>query len=149
MFLEHKLKITLCIIALAITPAVCVATELDESRGPSEYIHQMLHRSVEVYVVKYEKVVKSTWANGAADKIQVSAKIEKVIRGSKTQGESIKFERIMDGRYGDVSMFVGQSYVVFYEEHGGEAVINPQAPGAVMEHSNESVEYLLMHESET
>jgi len=137
------------ILLLVLLPGFSLANELDENNGPSEYAHQMLHRAVEVYVVRYDDVVKSTWANGAGDRIDVSATIVEGVKGSRANGDKIDFFRILDGRYRDTNKLIGQLFIIFYEKTENGITINPQDPSAVTRHSLEKLQYLQYHEKET
>lgn len=146
MFLRSRMNRAYLILAVVLWSSFPVAGELDENNGPNEYIHQVLHRAVEVYLVRYDAVVKSARAYGTGDdRIDVSATIIEGIKGKRSTGDRIEFFRVLDGRYKDTNKFVGQLYIVFYEETENGAVINPQDPSAVTMHSIEKLQYLQNH----
>jgi hypothetical protein len=149
MFLRIGMNRAFTLIFLVLLPLFSLASELNENNGPSEYIHQTLHRAVEVYVVRYDSVVKSTWADGAGDRIDVSATIIDGVKGSRATGDKINFFRILDGRYKDTNEFVGQLFIIFYEKTENGININPQDPSAVTAHCVEKLKYLQDHETET
>ena len=112
------------------------------------YIHQRLHYASEVYVVRYDNVIKDTWAHGAADRLNISTSITNVIKGNKKIGDSISFYRIFEGRIKDTSTMINRQYIVFIDKRGNDLVIDPQDPSAVIYANCERVKYLLKHESE-
>ncbi|WP_435274574.1 hypothetical protein ACMAZF_14970 [Psychrobium sp. nBUS_13] len=121
------------------------AEELDENRGPIEYVHSRMHNSVKVYVVTYQDVVKGTWAKGAGDKIDITAKIINVLKGDGAVGDYIHFNKYLDGRYGNTDRFIGKKYIVFYEKFG-DVIVGPSQAGSTFEYTEERYQYLLNHE---
>lgn len=142
-------------LAAAVALLVCsagLAGEIDNSdEKPNDmefyYLHQALHYSVEAYVVRYDNIVKSTWANGAGDKLEISATILEVIKGNKSRGATINFTRTLDGRYGDISGYFDQKYIVFYDEYKSGIRIDPQSPAAVAGYSDKRFAQLITHEA--
>jgi len=149
MFLGAAMNRVFTILLLVLLSGFSLASELNENNGPSEYIHQALHRAEEVYVVRYDNVTKSTWANGAGDRIDISSTVIEVIRGSRSNGDKIDFFRTLDGRYKDTSKFIGQLFIVFYEKTKDGITVNPQDPSAVTRYSVQKLQYLQNHEKET
>jgi hypothetical protein len=132
--------------------AICLSTvypllsagELrDEIDSDQEAFHHALHKAPEIYLVCYYHVEKKPWGK-EWERLEIKATIVEVIRGERKVGEQIEFERVLDGKYGDISKMAGSlNYVQYYriDQEGspefGKLNIDPQDPAALFRYSPE------------
>jgi hypothetical protein len=115
----------------------------DEIDSYEEAFHQALHTAPEIYLVCFYQVEKKPWAK-EWERLEIKATIVEVIRGERKVGERIEFERVLDGKYGDISKLIGSlKYVQYYrkDQEGspefGKLDIDPQDPAALFRYSPE------------
>ena len=125
--------------------AYACAGQTHEISERDSYALQMLHRSDEVYVVRYIDVVKSEYLG--ADKLSITAEIEQNIKGTLDIGYTIKFERLYDFEYGDVTGLIDKRFFVFLDEVEGKREVNRQDPAAVQAFSKNAYDELMLHQS--
>ncbi|MFC6440763.1 hypothetical protein [Bowmanella sp. JS7-9] len=125
--------------------ALACAGQAHEISERDSFALQMLHRSDEVYVVRYIDVVKSEYLG--ADKLSITAEIEQIIKGTQGIGYTIKFERLYDFDYGDVTELIDKRFLVFLEEVEGKSEVNRQDPAAVQAFSQNAYDELMLHQS--
>ncbi|MBN8460531.1 MAG: hypothetical protein J0M04_22095 [Verrucomicrobia bacterium] len=134
----------LAAICLALPLPPIAAGELrEEIDSAKEAFHHALHDAPAIYLVCYYKVEMKLW-NGDWEQLDIQATIVEVVRGDQKVGDRINFERVMDGKYGDISKLAGSLYYVqlYRNDHEGtpnfgKLDIDPQDPLAVFPYSQE------------
>jgi hypothetical protein len=111
--------------------------EGDEIDSHEAAFHHAIHDSAEFYLVCVYEVAKKP-SNKVWEQLDIKATVVESIKGGKPVGEKINFQRVLDGKYGDVSHMVGSLYFVRYDKVEGASPaepktleINPQDPHAV------------------
>ncbi len=100
--------------------------------------HYRIHDSVEFCLVCYTSVEKKPW-RGAGEQLLITATIVDVIRGSRKIGDRIKFQRVLDGKYGDISHLSGSLNFIRFDKAPNPAfkktIVDAQDPQAVFRFS--------------
>ena len=100
--------------------------------------HAAFHINTESYLICIYKVDKQPPRIGYPDQINIKATVIEAIQGNKKVGEKFSFERILDGKYGDVSGMAGGLYYVFlYTNDHGKILVSSQDPNALWEYKEE------------
>ncbi len=136
------MKSVLATLVFAAFQTISSAGDLPEEIGSyEEAFHHALHKAPEIYLVCYYQVDKKTWAKDW-EKLEIKATIVEVIRGKRKIGERIEFERVLDGKYGDISKMAGAlQYIQYYRNKHegspefGKLYIDPQDPIAIFPYS--------------
>ena len=100
--------------------------------------HTTLHDGPEFYLVCITQADKKPW-RGEWEQLFIKATIVEVIRGEKKVGEKIEYNRVLDGKYGDISSLHGSLYFVRFDIDDETKVIgvDPQDPQALFSYSEE------------
>lgn len=138
------MRTLLAALCIAIAHPLLSAGELrDEIDSFGESFHQALHVAPEIYLVCYYQVDKKPWAK-EWERLEIKATVVEVIRGERKVGDRIEFDRVLDGKYGDISKLPGSlNYVQYYrnDQEGspefGKLNIDPQDPAALFRFSSE------------
>jgi hypothetical protein len=123
----------------------------EEIDSHASAFHHAIHNSAEFYLVCLYDVHKKPW-NKDWEQLEIKATIVLPIKGRKPMGEKISFERVLDGKYGDISHMDGSLYFVRYDKVEGAASgeprklgIDAQDPHAVFRSSEDLFRVALEH----
>ena len=101
--------------------------------------HIMLHDGAGFCLVCYSRVEKKLWRGG--EKLEIEATIVEVYRGKRKIGDRIKFTRVFDGKFGDISHLHGSLYFVRFDKAPNPAIkqtiVDAQDPQAVFSYTAE------------
>ena len=90
-------------------------------------------------MVCYSRVEKKLWRGG--EKLEIEATIVEVYRGKRKIGDRIKFTRVFDGKFGDISHLHGSLYFVRFDKAPNPAIkqtiVDAQDPQAVFSYTAE------------
>ena len=102
--------------------------------------HIMLHDKAGFCLVCYTEVMKKPW-RGEWEKLEIEATIVEVYRGKRKIGDRIKFTRVMDGKFGDISHLQGSLNFVRFDKSDNPdskvTFVDGQDPQAVFGYSSE------------
>ena len=102
--------------------------------------HYMIHDGAGFCLVCYTRVEKKPW-RGEWEKLEIEATIVEVYRGKRKIGDRIKFTRVMDGKFGDISHLHGSLNFVRFDKPDNpdskETFVDGQDPQAVFSYSTE------------
>lgn len=137
-------KIILIAFFLAWAQAILFAGELrEEVDSYEEAFHHAIHNAPEIYLICYYQIDKKPWGK-EWEQLEIKATIVDVVKGERKVGDKIEFVRVLDGKYGDISMLSGSlHYVQYYrvEEKDapefGKLSIDAQDPFALFRYSPE------------
>ena len=114
-----------------------MAGELKEIGSIKEAFHHNLHNSEEMYLVRYSSVEKKSWM-AIGEKLEITAEVVEIIKGTKNKGAVITFTRVLDGKYGNISHLNGSLFFVpFYINSDGELEVDSQDPAWITRHTKE------------
>jgi hypothetical protein len=113
----------------------------EEVDSYEEAFHHALHNAPEIYLICFYQVEKKVWAE-EWEQLKINATVVDVVKGALKVGERIEFERVLDGKYGDISKLEGSLYYVQFHRNNdeksprfGKLDIDPQDPFALFRHS--------------
>ena len=133
--MKYKILLLLCALGVLSIHAKPIL-EGDEIDSHEAAFHHAIHGSAEFYLVCIYEVTKKPW-NKVWEQLEIKATVVEAIKGGKPVGEKISFQRVLDGKYGDVTHMVGSLYFVRYDKGEGptpdesKTEINPQDPHAI------------------
>ncbi len=98
--------------------------------------HTMLHDGAEFYLICITQVDKKPW-RGEWEQLFIKATIVDVIRGDRKIGDKIEYNRVLDGKYGDISGLQGSLYFVRFDidDETKTSGVNPQDPQALFSYT--------------
>ena len=98
--------------------------------------HTMLHDGAEFYLICITTVDKKPW-HGEWEQLFIKATIVDVIRGPKKVGDKIEYNRVLDGKYGDISALQGSLYFVRFDidDETKTSSVDPQDPQALFSYT--------------
>ena len=98
--------------------------------------HTMLHDGAEFYLICITQVNKKPWS-GEWEQLFIKATIVDVIRGARKVGDRIEYNRVLDGKYGDISGLQGSLYFVRFDvdQDTKTSRVDPQDPQALFSYS--------------
>ncbi len=137
-----KLFIILIAILLFFLSAFSFAGgDFDHSAEPDNDLkdfHRLIHHNVESYIICVYEIEKIEQRVGYKDQIIIKSTITFTIKGKKRIGERLIFNRIKDGKFGDISHMKGRLYFVFLHSMGsGDISVDPQDPAALIKYKEE------------
>ena len=139
--LQKMIRATILTLVVTFFSASAFAGEKpDEIDSHESAFHYMIHDGAAFCLVCYTVVEKKPW-RGEWEQLEIQATIVEVFRGEKTVGDRIQFRRVMDGKFGDISLLHGSLRFVRFdrseENAGGELSVDPQDPQAIFGYSAE------------
>ena len=110
--------------------------------------HIMLHDGAGFCLVCYTKVEKKPW-RGEWEKFEIEATIVEVYRGKRKIGDRIKFTRVMDDKFGDISKLHGSLNFIRFDKALNPAIkqtiVDAQDPQAIFRFSEAFHKVALKH----
>ncbi len=108
--------------------------------------HRLIHHNVESYIICVYGIEKIPQRVGYKDQIIIKSTITYAVKGKKKIGEKLIFNRMKDGKFGDVSHMRGRLYFVFLHSMGsGDISVDPQDPAALIKYKEEYYKVAIGH----
>jgi len=100
--------------------------------------HFMIHDGDGFCLVCYTSIEKKPWGK-VFEQLEITATIIEVYKGTRKIGDKIKFNRVLDGKYGDISHLQGSLQFVRFDKAHNPAikntVVDAQDPQAIFKFS--------------